>query len=36
MASDMMKALNMPQPNQVANFSLEIDFSFERALPAEA
>lgn len=33
---DMMKSLNKPQPNEIANFTLAIDFAFERALPAEA
>lgn len=36
MASDITKSLNRPQPNQIANFTLAIDFRFKRALPAEA
>jgi hypothetical protein len=36
MAMDMYKSFNKPQPNLIANFSLAIDFTFERALPAEA
>jgi hypothetical protein len=36
MSTDMMKSLNKPQPNHLANFSLEIDMDFKRALPAEA
>ena len=33
---DLGKSLNKPQPNEISNFSLEFDMTFERAQPATA